>query len=215
MQILALDLSTHAGYAVFSGEAGSKPALVESGTIDLDLPVPGFGPYPHNYRKAATYMAELIWAKTTVTGRTYRAWDVIVVEEINSGKNRYVQKLLENIHTAVQVVFSEKNPSAKFVYLNSDGADGWRTNLGLTMSKEQKKANAKLSKAKKEAAEIGRKVDKKSLGIKGKTTKKHLAVARANHEYDLKLIQKDNNTADAVCLGLAFCNGATPCDGVR
>jgi hypothetical protein len=83
------------------------------------------------------------------------------------------------------------------------------------LSKEQKKANAKLSKAKRESALAGVKLDKKKLGIKGKTNKKHLAVQRANDEYNLKLKQKDNNEADAICLGLAFFNNCTPCDGVR
>lgn len=211
MRILCLDLSTHTGYAIFDGEMGSKPKLLRSGTIDLGKPVHAFGPYPHSYRIAAWTMVQKIWS---VVGDDFvdAMTNVVVIEEINSGRDRYVQKLLENIHTATlqHTILGEKS-----VYLNSDGADGWRTNLGLVMTKEQKKLNAKLSKAKRTAEAAGAKLDKKALGIKGKTTKKHLAVARANAEYDLKLKQKDNNEADAICLGLAYCNNATPCDGVR
>jgi hypothetical protein len=210
MRILCLDLSTHTGYAVFDGEMGSKPTRVTSGTIDLDKTIHSFGPYPHSYRKCTDYMAALIYMRVA----PYKV-ERIVVEEINSGRDRYVQKLLENIHTSSLTHFDGFMPHAQIVYLNSDGADGWRTNIGLTLSKEQKRANARLSKAKRESEAAGVKLDKKKLGVKGKTNKKHLAVERANAEFGLKLKQKDNNEADALCLGLAFFNNCTPCDGVR
>jgi hypothetical protein len=211
MRILCLDLSTHTGYAVFDGERGQKPTLQVSGTIDLDKPLHSFGPYPQTYIKAAEHMAAQIYVMTAGS----MGYDAIIIEEINSGRDRYVQKLLENIHTAVVKKFSSFSPGANLVYFNSDGSDGWRTNIGLVLSKEQKKANAKLSKEKRECAAAGVKLDKKKLGIKGKTNKKHLAVERANETFSLKLKQKDNNEADAICLGLAFFNGCTPCDGVR
>jgi hypothetical protein len=49
--------------------------------------------------------------------------------------------------------------------------------------------------------------------VKGKVTTKHLAVRLVNSVYGLGLKQKDNNDADAICLGLAFFAGAQPCDG--
>ena len=211
MRVLALDLSTHTGFAILEGEMGTKPKRLVSGTIDLDKPLFAFGSYPHNYRKAAAHMARQIYATAIIDDRAPP--DAIVVEEINSGRSRYVQKMLENIHTAVLVHFDAVLPRTKIVYLNSDGADGWRTNIGLTMSKEQKKANAKLSKAKRAASDSGTRLDKKRLGIKGKVTKKHLAVIRANVDFGLGLKQKDNNEADALLLGLAFFNNATPCTG--
>lgn len=211
MRILCLDLSTHTGYAIFEGEKGAKPIRHASGTIDLNKPVHAFGRYPHSYRLAAEHLADTIY-KMTASSLGY---DVLVIEEINSGRDRYVQKLLENIHTAVCRLYGTQSPQTEIVYLNSDGGDGWRTCIGLVLSKEQKKANAKLSKAKREAEAFGVKLDKKKLGVKGKTNKKHLAVQRANDEYNLKLLQKDNNEADAIGLGLAFFNNCTPCDGVR
>lgn len=226
MRVLALDLSTHAGYAILDGEMGDKnPKLVASGTIDFDKKLFDFGPYPHCYWKAAEYMAEKIWRHVEGLNELDFAPDVVVIEEINSGRDRYVQKWLENIHTAVlkflgdapEDDFGKHKPlyePDKIVYLNSDGADGWRTNLGLKMSKEQKRANAKLSKAKRAAEEMHTKLDKSALGIRGKVTKKHLAVAHANTTFNLHLKMKDNNEADAICLGLAFLNHATPCTGV-
>ncbi len=210
MRVLCLDLSTHCGYAVFDGEKGQKPTRLASGTIDLDKTLHSFGPYPKSYRACARYLAAMIHFRTAM----YKP-EAIVIEEINNGRDRYVQKLLENIHTAVLDLYESFMPHADIVYFNSDGGEGWRTNIGLVLSKEQKKANARLSKAKRAAAVIGTKVDKKKLGVKGKTNKKHLAVARASDEFNLPLKQKDNNEADALCLGLAFFNNCIPCDGVR
>ena len=56
-------------------------------------------------------------------------------------------------------------------------------------------------------------VNKKDLGIKGKVTKKHLAVRRANDLFNLTLIQKDNDVADSLLLGTAYFLGAEVCDG--
>jgi hypothetical protein len=225
MRILALDLSTHAGYAVLDGEMGGKEhKLVASGTIDFDKKLFDFGPYPHCYWKAAEYMADKIYR--VIESLPLDALpDVVVIEEINSGRDRYVQKWLENIHTAVLKFFGEDSEDDfgkhkplyeqdEIVYLNSDGDGGWRTNLGLKMTKEQKRANAKLSKAKRFAESTHTKLDKGALGIRGKVTKKHLAVAHANTTFNLQLKMKDNNEADAICIGLAYLNHATPCTGV-
>jgi hypothetical protein len=212
MKILCLDLSTHAGYAFLEGERGEKPKLIKYGTIHLGKSVVEYGPYPYGYVLCArAQIGNLI-------NLLMDDPDVIVIEETNMGRNRYTQKLLEFLHHELilrleDIAYRRKagGGSLEVVYLDSSE---WRSNLGLKMSKEQKKLNAKLSKAKREAAEAGSKLDKKKLGIKGKTTAKHLAVAHANESYDLKLKVKDNDAADAICLGLAYCNNATPCDGV-
>lgn len=200
------------------GEPGKLPALIASGTLDLGGSVHEFGPYPHNYRKAAEAMVLLVEQTANaamVTSLFEQIEDgeyTVVVEEINSGRDRMVQKLLENIHTAACRRF-EPYP---IIYLNSDGAIGWRTHLGLKMTKEQKKSNAKLSAAKREAGKDGElflAINKKALGIKGKTTKKHLAVEWAKQHYKPTLKVKDNNEADAICIGAAYFLGATPFDG--
>lgn len=211
MRIVCLDLSTHAGYAVFDGEVGSQPTLVKSGTIHLNRSVHEFGSYPKSYREAARTMALMIEEQLFDRSEAVCP-SAVVIEETNLGRDRYVQKLLENIHTAVLDMLDRNyTSSVKRVYLDSSE---WRSNLGLRLGKDQKKANAKLSKAKRAAEEAGTKLDKKKLGIKGKVTWKHLAVAKANETFGLNLKMKQNDEADAICLGLAFCNNATPCDGV-
>lgn len=209
MRVLSLDLSTHTGFAIFDGELGQLPKLVASGTVDLGKSVLDFGPYPHCYRKAAREMVSRIIDATSSHTNGLLIAHHVVIEEINSGRDRYVQKLLENIHTAA----CERLESFPITYLNSDGATGWRTHLGLKLTKDQKKANAKLSKAKREAEEDGVKLDKKKVGVRGKTTKKHLAIEWAKQNYKNTLKVKDNNEADAICIGAAFFMGAEPCDG--
>jgi hypothetical protein len=59
----------------------------------------------------------------------------------------------------------------------------------------------------------GIKVDKKSLGIKGEVTPKHLAVAFVNENYGLNFIVKDNDIADAICMGTSYLKGVKLCNG--
>lgn len=204
MKIFAIDLSTHCGWAVLEGEISSKPKLIQQGTLHLGKGVKDFGPYPMNYMRAAR--AQIAALLDLYAGQG--AVDVIVIEETNGSKNRYTQKLLEFLHYRFIEAFCGATP---IVYLDTSS---WRKACGIWLTKEQKKANAKLSKAKRAAAAAGTKLDKKALGIKGKITKKHAAVNYVNAEYGLQLKVKDNDAAEAVCLGVAYCRNATPSTGV-
>jgi hypothetical protein len=81
------------------------------------------------------------------------------------------------------------------------------------MSKDDKINNKVLKKAKELAAATKSKLDKSKVGIKGAVTKKHLAIRFVNATYGLDLKVKDNDIADAICLGAAYLNGARTCDG--
>ena len=124
------------------------------------------------------------------------------------GKQRYSQKALEFIHLATLVALRPLD--IPIVYISSSA---WRSALGITMTKEDKKNNAKLSKAKKLSTDSGCPVDKKKVGVRGKIGKKHLAVRYINSVYNLDLLMKDNDIADAIALGLAYLKGAVHCDG--
>lgn len=209
MKVLALDLSTSAGFAVLE-ERGGEIALLRYGAVALPHTVLAYGTYPWCYLDAADDMAMQL-----VSIAEREAPDLIVVEETNLSKgSRYAQKILEFIHCqflrnmAISRDRVEKIP--KVIYLSSSV---WRQSLQLALSREQKKANAKLAKAKKEAANSGKKLDKTKLGIKGKVGKKHLAINYVNGRFNLKLKAKDDDIADAVCLGLAAFNDPPVCDG--
>ena len=215
MKVLCIDLSTHMGWAVLEGhiiqgDPDPSPKLLVHGTAHIFddktnlVKLANHLGYPANYRRAAD-----IQAANVLSLMVKHQPDAIVIEETNGGRNRYTQKLLEFLHYRVTEVIHQA--PCRVVYLDSSE---WRSNLGLKMTKEQKKANAKLRKAMREAVAKGEKVVKKKLGIKGLINPKHVAVNHANTTFGLTLKMKDNDAADAICLGLAFFNNAVPCDGV-
>lgn len=198
-RILALDLSTHCGFAVF--EDGK---LVQHGVINLPNGVFAYGKYPIGFVKAAENQIDFVMDKAL----EFDEMPVIVVETINNGKNRFTQQLLNFLHFAlVQRMHAH---DTEVFYVDSSA---WRQAIGLEMTKEQKKANAKLSKAKREAAQSGAKLDKKKIGVKGKVTPKHLAIAHVNEVYGLKLKVKDNDAADAICIGEAWLKNVRHSEG--
>lgn len=231
---LALDVSTHTGFAVIDDEKtdqGRKVDLVGSGK--LELPRPGDYPaetYPWNYLHAARAAAEVIVELVVKTNP-----DVIVVEETNLGKQRYSQKLLEFLHYALMNLIGERTTagavSAPVFYLTSSE---WRSHLGMKMTKGDKSNNKLLKRAKELHAAAakafapqpipskrGGKVKftkpkslqafKKELGITGKVDWKDLSVRFVNEKYGRHFEKCDNDETDAICLASAFATGCRPC----
>jgi hypothetical protein len=201
MRVLALDISTKAGWALMD-----DARLVDFGGIALNKTILEYGAYPWNYDDATEEMAAKLFDKIV-----HLLPDVVVIEESNLGKSRYAQKALEFIHKGL--LSRLRGWRGKVIYLSSSS---WRQALGLQMTKEDKRNNAKISKAKKKAAEWGMGIHeaKKALGVKGKINKKHIALRYVNETFGLKLKVKDNDAADAICLAAAFFKGAEPADGV-
>lgn len=209
MRILALDYSTHAGWAFFEQSEGSPAELQKHGTLHAGCALKDAGDreYPWNYLALAEHQAAQVHMELIEKFNPH----VIVIEETNGSKNRYTQKLLEFLHAILLDDINNAFPSVKVVYVNTND---WRSNLGIWLTKEQKRNNAKLSKAKSEAKRNGKKLDKKKLGIAGKVTKKHAAIAYVNDRFGFKLKVKDNDAAEAICIGLAYLNNVSLCDGV-
>ena len=217
-RVLSLDLSTKTGWALLSG----PDTLEASGVLHM-AKKPGDYPlaYPLNYVAAAKDHA---WAILCLVNEQRPT--VVVVEETTPGHETYSHKILEFIHFAVAEALCLRGP----IYYLRTGE--WRRAVGLQLTKEQAKANLRknLDKAKREASAIrfllkqlkGKlkhsdhaeklRADLKALRM-FRTTRKHLAVEKANSIYGLKLIQKENDQADAILIGRAFCLGATRCDG--
>jgi hypothetical protein len=206
MRILSLDISTSAGWAILDGPQAKDvlPDIIDSGLVKNPRKVKEHGKYPWSYKKAADWLADELFA--VASKNAHLKFDAVVIEETNGSKSRYTQKILEFIHKATLDRFE----GYTVVYVDTRE---WRSVLGCLLSKDQKKANQKLSKAKREAEAKGLKVDKKALGIKGKVTKKHVAINWANEHWKLDLKAKDDDIADALCVGTAFLRGATPSDG--
>ena len=201
MRFLGLDISTKTGWASFD-----DARLVAFGTIRLEKTLHEYGPYPQCYDAATEDMANRLMQKI---------WEVqphiIVIEETNLGRNRYSQKALEFLHKSLLRKLDQACYCGRIVYISSST---WRKTLAIGMTAEDKRLNNKLSRAKTEAKHTGQKLDKQALGIRGKITKKHLALRWVNEEYKLNLIVKDNDTADAICLVASYLKGAPVCDGI-
>lgn len=200
-KVLALDLSTKTGWAFFEDEK-----LTKHGLVRLPKKIDEYGEYPWSFVYATIDLIDQIHKELVVPLFP----NTIVVEETNSSKARYTQKILEFLHFRLVSSCTNIGAYCPIKYINSSE---WRKVLGLAMSKEQKKNNAKLNKAKRQAEELGGTVDKAALGIRGKITKKHLSVAYANTTYNLNLKLLNNDIADAICLGTAYLKGARICDG--
>jgi hypothetical protein len=197
MKVLALDISTKTGWAVFV-----DGVLVEHGLVRLPKKIYEYGDYPWNYVQGAYSMGQLLFALTS------KEPDVIVVEETNKSRARYSQKALEYIHCLFLYQVKSTNIPIKYV-----SSSEWRKTLGLVMSKDDKKNNKKLKTAKQFAETTGAKLDKAELGIKGAVTKKHIAIRFVNNTFGFSMKVKDNDICDAICLGLAYLKGAKICDG--
>ena len=221
MRVLALDLSSSTGFAVFEGEMNKEPTLKEHGLVVAPKTVKEYGPYPWSIYRAT-------WEQSTHIVEIFNQYrpDVVVIEETNLGRNRYSQKYLEMLHGFLLRQFDVignwlyKNPAPaqnRVVYLSTST---WRKQLGLSLSSEQRKSNRHLTQARSKArvnGEIDRKllnIEKKKVGVKKKYNWKDVAIEAANARYGLSLrVQTQDDVADAILLGTAFFLGATPCDG--
>lgn len=189
-QIIALDLSTKAGICLISNINGN----LEFQAMRISAPVEEYADakYPLNMYLRAEHIATEIYELTYANGLTDLNCK-LVIEETNGSKSRYAQKMLEFIHCKVIDKFFQSN--IPIIYINSSD---WRRVLGLQLTKEQKKQNAFLSKKLRDGK------TKKEIGIKGKITKKHLALNFVNGIFKENFKVKDNDVAEAICLGIAY-----------
>lgn len=208
MKILSLDISSKTGWTLLEGEQApaALPKILERGRITVqDLgfeSVINAGQYPWSFIRVATAMAVAIMGLVLQFSP-----DRIVIEDTSESKNRFAQKLLEWIHFAVlKELIANRVAVDSVIYVQ---VGSWRSTLDLRMTKEDKKNNANVSLAKRTGA------SKASLGLKGKVTKKHLALRFVETNFGLKLKVKDNDIADAICLGTAFLRGARPSEGLH
>jgi len=130
--------------------------------------------------------------------------DLVVIEETNGSRSRYTQKILEWIHMEVCSLLLRRGLAPRYI-----NTGDWRRVVGARLTKEDKKLNAKVRKLK----AAGDKAGLKALGVRGKVGKKHVAVRYVNNQFGLNLKMKDNDQADAICLGVSYFLGAPICDG--
>lgn len=193
-KLLSLDLSTsNTGWATFDIK---ERRLLEYGDMAPDAPRDANGvKLPPNYPEIQVKKIRSICEKilTLITPDV----SVIVIEEINRGISRLGQKVLDGLHFMLLDRFPDGHLK-KVVFIDSDGANGWRSRTGLGLQ---------LSDVDKEVNKLAKSFNKKSgLKIKKKlVTQKTLACRFVKKTFGVVLDEgqraKDADIADAISLG--------------
>lgn len=180
MRALALDLSTKTGFAVFDNENLVEYGLLRVKVMDfnVNLDPNKSGLYPFNIVDAANEMGHKV-ASLFLRIKP----NEVIIENTVKGRNRHTQRILEFIHKST--LEELRNLGTKPIYLDPSE---WRSEIALRLTTEDKNNNRLVSQGKK----------------RGRVTKKHLSVRFANAAYSLSLKIKDNDIADAICLGRAW-----------
>ncbi len=183
MRILALDISSHTGWAILEDDK-----IISYGKIDISCEDSSWPLGVLNWAKQVTiHIFELIEKEK---------FDRVIVERANSSRFRNSQNFLDFTHCLLINKLVDAGHYSKLLYIDSSH---WRKICVIKLTNEQKKQN-RLAK---QASNSGKilKIDGKR---KGKVTKKHLAVNWVNEKYNLEFRLKDNDIAEAICLGSSF-----------
>jgi hypothetical protein len=125
--------------------------------------------------------------------------DVIVIEEVNRGINRIAQKSLDALHFFVldYLCLLSTDWLDKIVYVDSNGAKGWRGALGLRLSEEDKKFN-------KDIRNKNKKSKLKYAPIDWKVLSQRFVNDKFKLKFDVVNNTSDADICDAIALGVAF-----------
>lgn len=192
MILLALDLSTkNSGWAFFVDDK-----LHSHGYVTHKIPGLHKMKYPegalHKILDMAFQIRELV---------LFIKPDLIVIEEVNKGKNRISQKSLDALHFFVLEELRQHTDDIfnKIKYIDSDGRTGWRPTLAIKLNdldKEYNKMVRKLYRGQKA------RLKKEVLGPK------HLACRYVNKllgfSFNHVKNEPDGDMADSICIGLGY-----------
>jgi len=190
--ILSLDISTKTGWAFIEFDLdNNKLKLLDYGVIS-GIPEPINIPYPKSYLHWSKQCSDKIFDII----KKYK-YNIICIEETSKGsKNAYSQKILEFIHFRVSEYLIEKENIIPYYYQTGE----WRHIVGCSMTKEEKKRNSEVRKQHKNGNKIVKDKEGKRIGIIGK---KHVNIRKANEIFNLSLIRKDEDKADAILIAYA------------
>jgi len=178
--IVALDLSINStGYAIMDLES----KVLECGTI-LPFKYKNYTKdrYPKSTLKNIASDVDQLSEIIRSYSKDYNI-ERIIIEEINAGKGgTKTIKGLSWLHGFLMVELGYDNYRFDFVT-----SSGWRSDLKLKFSEEQRKFNKSLKK-----------------WDKSKITYKHLAIVKVNEIYGTEMDYEDNDVAEAICIGLSY-----------
>lgn len=183
MKVLAIDASSHTGWAVIEDNK-----LISYGKIDV--PCQNYD-WPLGIHSWAKDIADKIFHLINTT-----KCDKIIIERANASKFRDSQNVLDWMHFSLIDTLVDEGYYDKLLYRDSSC---WRKLVEIKLTKEQKKQN-KMAKEASNKKQI-LKVDGKR---KGKITKKHLAILKVKELYNIEFKLKDNDIAEAILLGHSY-----------
>lgn len=183
MKILSIDASSHTGWAIMEDDK-----LISYGKIDVECKDRSWPLGVHNWASDIAKQINNLICDTDC--------EKVLIERANSSRFRDSQNVLDWMHFELIRLAVDDGHYIKLLYIDSSH---WRKICVIKLNNEQKKQN-KLAK---QALNSGKilKVDGKR---KGKVTKKHLAVNWVNEKYNLSFKLKENDIAEAICLGSSF-----------
>lgn len=177
MIILGLDVSTHTGYAVLNDDERIISGTAHTADLIRTLVPEEFPIEEYRFIREAVELGR--WVLGMVS--KYEP-DFIYIEQTNRSKNRTTQKQLEFLHFGILESLSHVKHRIRYI-----DTSAWRKILGMNFDKTQKEHNKRV----------------KHKLARGQVTKKHLAVFWASKKFNLKLLKKDNDQAEALAQGYA------------
>ena len=206
MILLSLDLSTTStGFSVFDLSRPLEQSLTQYGVLKPSVKGIAKLTYPRGALKKCQSLSEQIVELIDSIKP-----DKIVIEEINSGKNRLGQKVLDGFHFILLDRIEGYIPIIDF--MDSDGKIGWRSAacLNLKLSKNDKTTNTRRRKRNNETRKAAKKVGKRVTPgtILPIISKKHKAVEYVNTlfntSFDVDETKVDADICDSIGLGVAY-----------
>lgn len=213
MTLLALDISTKTGWALFENGAPIKYGLL-SREVSWDV-----DEYPKNFVIATKEMVDKI---ISLVESLPQVTEIAVEETNKTGRfgSRHSQKILEFIHHEFNRRLFSSIISVKYI-----NTSDWRKTLKLSVAEARKAAKPfqkqladmkralsseqdrkRKSSLKKQIQEFTKDLKKKC--IHGKIDKKSISVAYVNATFGFDFKKGDNDITDAICLGVAYDKGA-------
>jgi len=200
--ILAIDLSTKPGVAILEGEK-----LIHASTCFNDKTVEDFGIYPQNYIEFTLYTINKLLNYIQALGYKWNQFEKIILEETTSSKNNYSQKKLEFLHYQFLLTFSNLND--KIVYIRSEV---WKRSTHVKMSKEESANNSKIRRLKQKTGKRVIRKDEKGNKLR-KVSRHDVYIRQCNTIFGTSYGRKEEDSAAASLLGLAYQRNAPICDG--
>jgi len=202
-RLLALDLSTNTGWALFENGVPIRYGVISQPVVDWKAEIKTYKDYPsiypRNFVEAATLMSVRISDLIVITKP-----NAVVIEETNTSRQRFSQKILEWIHFCVVESIRSFKPIIPFRYLTTRC---WRLHVKCFLSQwpEYHKWNSRYSRIKRKSKpnKAGARVAKLDGKVISRVDSKKLSVIIANKYYDLKLSPCEDDVADAINLGRA------------